>query len=82
VCASVAIYLSSSSTVPSTYASELVKEGSWDLVLGHRVWKGRNFEGGIDHALSPEEMGALSADAVDGDKHAAACPQVNIFVNE
>ena len=72
--------LVATSTVPSTYASEFVKEGSWDLVLGHRVWKGRHFAGGVkdfkiyDQALSPEEMGALFADAVDCDEHAAACP--------
>ena len=68
--------------VPSIYASEYVKEGNWDMVLGHRVWKGRNFQGGIkdfrlyDRALTPGEMSALSADVqvVNCDDHAAACP--------
>eukprot|EP00563_Minutocellus_polymorphus_P020922 CAMPEP_0197730236 /NCGR_PEP_ID=MMETSP1434-20131217/33713_1 /TAXON_ID=265543 /ORGANISM="Minutocellus polymorphus, Strain CCMP3303" /LENGTH=245 /DNA_ID=CAMNT_0043317025 /DNA_START=1 /DNA_END=739 /DNA_ORIENTATION=- len=70
--------LVATSTVPSTYASEFVKEGSWDLVLGYRVWKGRNFVGGIkdfqiyDQALNPAEMDALFVDAVDCDVHAAA----------
>ena len=73
--------LVASATVPSSYASEVVKEGSWDMVLGFRTWKGRNFVGGIkgfqiyDRALSPEEMSALFvADGVDCNAHNTSCP--------
>ena len=73
--------LVATATVPSTFASEVVKEGSWDMVLGYRTWKGRNFAGGIkgfqmfDRALNLEEMSALFvADAVDCDAHSASCP--------
>jgi len=61
--------LQASATVPSsTYATGYVRDGNWDLTLGLRPWKDRNYVGNIkdfrlfDRELTAHEVMGLASD--------------------
>lgn len=70
--------LTASREVPITYASGQVRSGNWDMVIGHRIWKGRNLVGGVkdfrifNRELNEGEIHTLSTDTVDCAMHAEA----------